>query len=180
MRRVVSRSTMLVALVIAAQPAWALDDRSFAYEVPEGSSVVLREPLNVAVGRAAAFLQSGRQIGKNEGDKFLPTCRFRIKGDKDAARVIAPDSFRVTRVRRDYRIVGAPGRWLVAGPMTAGADPTYEIYGVHLELESAKQPAVWRLTCEELYGWGDFSAWHITLGRVREALGNVVEIRLAE
>jgi hypothetical protein len=163
-----------------AQKVLALDDDSFAYEIPAGSTVVLRQALDVAPGRAAAYLQNGRQIGKYEGDRYVPSCRFRIKGDKDKPRVIKPDTFRVTGVRRGYEIVGLPPGRQVAGFMRASDDPSYEIYSVNLELGSADQPAVWRLSCEKFYAWGEIFPTDISLGQVKQALGGVVQIRLAE
>jgi hypothetical protein len=174
------RWLLIAALLAASRPVAALDDQSYAYAVPTGSTVVLRQALRVEVGEAAAYLQGGRQVGQHGGDKYLPTCRFRIKGGKDEPRVIEPDTFKITDVRRDYTIVQAPRERSPTGQVRVGADPTYEIYGVELDLQSAQQPAVWSLTCEELYGWGDFSAWHITLGRVRQALGDIAEIRIAQ
>lgn len=171
---------LLLVTGTASQKALALDDESFAYDIPPGSTVVLRQALDVPAGRAAAYLQNGQQIGKYEGNRYLPACRFRIKGDKNEPRVIQPDSFKVTRVRPGYEIVGLPPGLQVAGLIWAGDDPSYEIYSVNLELESADQPAVWRLSCEKFYAFGEIFPTDISLGQVKQALGEIVEIRLAE
>jgi hypothetical protein len=163
-----------------SQTVLALDDDSFAYEIPPGSTVVLRQALDVPAGKAAAYLQNGRQIGKYEGDRYLPACRFRITGGKNKPRVIEPDTFRVTRVRPGYEIVGLPPSWQVTGLMRVGDDPSYEIYSVNLELKSADQPAVWRLSCEKFYAFGEIFPTDISLGQVKQAVGGVVQIRLAE
>ncbi len=145
-----------------------------------GSVVKINKRLVVPGGQTRVFLQRGRVVEKTKFDRYYPSCNFEVWRLTKEPTIIHPGSFVVTKVGRDInRVVSLeqPLRVAAMGWWRRDSDHAMIMHTVHIWLQSAKQPNVYRLTCR---GWlaVPAEAEKPTLADMREALGSVASLRL--
>lgn len=169
-------------LLVACQSAAVVGERWF--RPPVGREVVLKAPLTVPAGAARIFLQRGEAKPWRELRQLRPHCHFEVREVRETPQTIHPDTFRVNRVVWGYEQVVrfAPRRVAQAGVLEVGGLaqgiddgglPAVSRY-VRLDLVSAAQPQVMRLTCH-----GRFDDWEEaeepTPEEIRAAVGGWLE-----
>jgi len=151
--------------------------------IPEGSTVVLEQPLELASGSARAFMQSGEVIrpGLLSGvDRFRPVCSFGLEkvDDEPLIRKIEPDRFETGEQYNTTHVRAWPAEGLqVANMGGAGPYPGFLTYEVQIPLASPRQPQVDDLTCEvdRPPNWNG----ELGLETIAEAVGDIVRIERA-
>ena len=164
---------IVVAVLLAGcQAAMVKEARWFRPSL--GSEVVVKAPLTVPADAARVFLQRGEVMGWGEVRQLKPHCHFEVREVFETTQTIRPDTFRVTGVRWGYEQVVRLGAWRVAQAVSSANDglPPIARY-VRLDLASAAQPNVMRLTCH-----GPFEDWEEaeepTPAQILTALGDRV------
>lgn len=171
-------ATMLGGCTLGAPP-------EALYPVAPGMQLVVARPIEVPADATELWFQNGTPYRYIKAF-WDPYCRLRLRGDHERVRTIDPGRFQVTWVRSE-RIVGArelpllaagPGARLLLGSTDAGGDggndPMYFAREVVIELESAEQPDVRRLTCgrrQAVYPVTD-----LTREEIRSALGDYARL----
>jgi hypothetical protein len=179
MNRLGVTATLALSLAAGGCALQTRDTASYNFMVPEGSRVEVLRTITVPPGRTRVFLQAGGGAGQ-----YYPSCNFEVRELKeDEAQTIEPGVFRVARVHRAPHVevvqrapVHLASLTLVGMDGSDGGDamvaPT-----VHMELESAAQPDVTRLTCR-----GGFDhpsdAQYPSIDEIRQALGDWARIEL--
>ena len=148
------------ALALSGCQSGARNDvNSPYYRIPSGSKLILNQELNIPEGQAHIRFSQGRPVGGNSG--YTVSCRFDVRNL--GPRVVHPDSFLITRVEN-------PQEWI--------SQPTTMLFSKIFYLQSASQPDVLDLNCQE---WNDpLMGRDISVPEVREALGDYFTLELAQ
>ncbi len=152
-----------------------------AYIIPTAGSLVrVKSQLVVPPGQTRVFLQRGQVVTKGSLDRYYPSCNFEVWALRQQPTIIHPGTFAVTKTRRDINRVVSLEPVRVAGLGWADYDDgghAMIMHVVHMWLQSAKQPNVYKLTCRS---WLDVpsDAKQPTVADMREALGNRASISL--
>jgi hypothetical protein len=151
-----------------------------AYIIPTAGSVVkINRQLKIPGGQTRVFLQRGRVMAKAKFDRYYPSCNFEVWKLSQEPSVIQPDSFMVIKAGRDINQVVSLETLKVAalGWHRHDDDHAMIMHAVHIYLQSATQPNVYRLTCR---GWlaVPAEAEKPTVADMREALGDYASISL--
>lgn len=161
--------------------------------IPQGSTLVLEQPLAVASGKARVFMQDGQVVrqGLLSGlDRFRSRCSFGLErtGGEPLIREIEPDRFRTgtphTRAHvrhwpeQGIRVAGMSLSIGLSSSERGGANPGYFTYVIEIPLSSSRQPQVDDFTCEV----DRPGTWRGRLGleAIREAAGGIVRVELVE
>lgn len=142
-----------------------------------GSTLVLHRSLDVPVGMARAHIQNGRAVAESALDEFHGYCQFQTRDLSTAEHPLAiqADRFRIARAWLTRHSVDA-GAHLFAGLHLTefdDASPSKVTLGNEMELQSARQPGVYRLSCRY---WADPYDPHLSLAEMRGVLGELVSI----
>ena len=140
----------VITLAGCRSPA-TFDENSFAFIVPRGSKLVLKQPLSIPTGRAHIKFQHGKQVGGV--DEYTVNCRFRVKnlGPQE----VQADTFLITNAGNGEEWVSAPG---------------IRRYFRNMFLKSERQPEVMTMICQV---WSSpHSGRSVSATQMREALGD--------
>ncbi len=177
------RSSVLFCLLIAVlgcQGRYVGDENSPFYAPPAGTTVTLNQSITIPGERTAVYLQGGEVRTFNEVGKYYPHCKFELRTRAPTARELQPDTFAVERVNRETAVswsgiaapqLAAAGVGIVFGTGAEGDGGSPETYATHLYLRSARQPDVYRLTCQQ---WAyPAQGEHVSINEMRRALGAI-------
>jgi hypothetical protein len=148
----------VIALAGCRTPA-TYDVNSFAFIMPRGSKLVLKQQLAIPTGSAHIKFQQGKQLGSV--DEYTVNCQFRVKnlGPQD----IQPDTFLITNAGDGEEWVSAPG---------------IRRYYKNLFLKSDEQAEVMTMICQV---WASPPMGRsISVPQMREALGDYFSFEFAE
>lgn len=162
------------------------DVNSPLFLVPAGARVILQKTVNVQAGQNEIYFQNGDTMPWYKVDIYLPYCALRISSKINAAQVIQPDEFTVTKSYQEtfFQQVLAPDAGPVVRPaafigmvdLDQGGNMEYQVVADVMKLSSERQPNVRALLCTD---WGvPQNESHITLEKMRRALGNAITIDL--
>lgn len=176
------KRSMFVAVFLvlgACQSApTTFDENSTSYPPPAGSKFTLKQELTIPANSAHVDLQGGQAVSLNKLNQYHPYCRLDVRDVRETPQSLQPDEFLVKRVNRQTTDVVAQrsGLLRVRRVSDDNGGPTFMIYRTVFDLESARQPQVRRLTCEQ---WdrpalGD----HLSLRQIRTALGELFTVTL--
>jgi len=151
---------LLCVIVLAGcrTPA-TFDENSFAFIMPRGSKLVLKQSLSIPNGRAHIKFQHGKQVGGV--DEYTVNCQFRVKnlGPQE----IQADTFLITNAGDGEEWVSAPG---------------IRRFFKNLFLKSDKQPEVMTMICQV---WSPpRQGRSVSVPQMREALGDYFSFEFAE
>jgi len=145
----------------------------------EGASLVLKQDLKIAAGKARVFLQNGEVSGWF--DSYQPHCSFEIDSVQHDGVSIQADTFTVSRVQGSIqRVVSrepirVASLQLLAGMAGGGGSQSF-YEGYHFWLTSANQPQVRRMSCFGVYAQ-PYELYPPTVEEIRQVLGSIAEIR---
>ena len=148
----------IIALAGCRTPA-TYDVNSFAFIIPKGSKLVLKQKLTIPTGSAHIKFQQGKQVGGV--DEYTVNCQFRVKnlGPQD----IQPDTFLITNA-------GDGEEWVSA--------PSIRRFYKNLFLKSDEQEEVMTMICQV---WSTPPRGRsISVPQMREALGDYFSFEFAE
>ena len=144
---------------------------------PLPASLDLHQAITIPAERTAVFMQAGRVQSFSELNAYAPHCKFELRALSSNTRTVAPERFTIVRVRDEINVAALAAPLHVAALWLASTEqPTYWVYATAMDLHSASQPEVFRLTCQH---WepGDASfPRHLTVGEMRDALGAVASL----
>lgn len=151
-----------------------------AHTVPDtGSQVKINRELVIPDGHTRVFLQRGRVVAKAKFDRYYPSCNFEVWKLSQEPTAIQPGTFVVSKAGRDInQVVSMDSMKLAAlGWRRHHDDHAMIMHTVHMYLQSATQPNVYRMSCR---GWlaVPADAEKPTIADMREALGNYASISL--
>lgn len=177
---------ILAALLAACQPAYIKgmpNESSPYFQIPTGTQFVLRREITVPAHTDRLYFQDGTIHAWYRVNKYDAYCVLQVDATGSTPRPIEPDKFTVTKVSigHFFQLVQAPARAVRTGftadggaarlidePRSDSGD-TYEVFGSVMQLRSARQPRVRRLTCAD---WGlEQRATYISVSKMRRALG---------
>jgi len=154
-------TSLLVFVIVLAgcrTPA-TYDVDSFAFIMPKGSKLVLKQKLTIPTGSAHVKFQQGKPVGGV--DEYSVNCQFRVRnlGPQD----IQPDTFLITNAGDGEEWVSAPG---------------IRRFFKTLFLKSDEQAEVMTMICQiwATPPWGR----SISVPQMREALGDHFSFEFAQ
>lgn len=178
------------------------DQASRYYDIPTGSSVTVRQGIEIPIGWARAHLQGGRVVAMAALRRYEPYCEIEVNDVSDTPRqVVRAGTFTITRVWREQEIGAVASEVkLAASGAAIGLDfggATRFDFGVgtrfsqadrdggsllvlnvvRLSLNSPEQLQVRELRCTS--GWADrMLALYPTVAEMRGALGELASIEI--
>ncbi len=148
----------VIAVAGCRTPA-TYDIDSFAFIIPKGSKLVLKQKLTIPTGSAHIKFQQGKPVGGV--DEYSVNCQFRVRnlGPQD----IQPDTFLITNAGDGEEWVSAPG---------------IRRFFKTLFLKSDEQAEVMTMICQvwATPPWGR----SISVPQMREALGDHFSFEFAQ
>lgn len=164
--------------------------------IPEGSTLVLNEALNLDRGDARVYMQNGRVMSESVlggMDRLKPRCSFGLEkqGDEALISTIEPDRFTTGPTRNRAYADNWPREGVQVASLSAvvgvGMNASAEdrggslaelTYVLEIPVSSSSQPQVDDFTCtvDRPAHW----AGKLGLEAVREAAGNLVTVELAQ
>lgn len=161
--------------------------------VPEGSILVLEQPLEIPAGAARVFVQEG-QVVQGGTNRFQPYCSFGLErvDDEPLIGTIEPDRFRTGPARNRAYVDARPDPGVQVAAVSfgigigininsrrrGGADPGYLTYVLEIPVRSPRQPQVDDFSCQV----DRPGNWRGRLGleAIQQAAGDIVRVELAE
>lgn len=166
-----------VLILLTAMAATGCQGGGARESAPLPASLDLHQALTIPAERTAVFMQAGRVQSFSELNAYAPHCKFELRALSSNTRTVAPERFTIVRVRDEINVAALAAPLHVAALWLASTEqPTYWVYATAMDLHSASQPEVFRLTCQH---WepGDASfPRHLTVGEMRDALGAVASL----
>ena len=177
-------AALALSAAVAACAMQTRDETSPNYQVPVGTRIELLKPVTVPPGRTRVFFQGGREGGG--AGQYSPSCNLEVREIREEPQTIRPGTFRVTRVHRapfvevvQRRPLRLASLRLAFGTGDGDGGDAMIAPTVHMELESAAQPQVLRLTCRG--GFDDPSyAEYPTVAEIRVALGDWARLEIPD
>ena len=153
--------------------------------IPDGSQLIIRQNLTIPGGKARVYIQYGKVIKENEKDQYLAHCWLQSWKVLEYPQEIKADTFTIKSSSRYEDLVYKTRPLLLAsnskneyalqvsfGSVTAIDQQTV------LHIHSEKQPDIRELVCSY---WDDpANDKHLTLQEIRAALGDIIQLKLAD
>jgi hypothetical protein len=142
---------MLSALLLAGcQTTATTDVNSIWFKIRPGSRLVLNQPVDIPAGEAHIDLQNGRL--SSGVDEYTVNCSLRI--ENLGPHTVRPDSFLITDASDSQE-------WI--------SQPDIMRFYKELRLQSAQQPEVLKLVCQD---WaGPLQGRSVSVGEIENAVG---------
>jgi len=175
----------LAVLLSACQTMYDGNEDSPYYLVPVGSTLILHNAVAIPPQRAGVYLQGGQILPLAQVNQYYPHCKFEVRAPREMAQTVTPDEFAIAKsvqevvhaMRADHIQLARVSVGISIGLGIDGGGPSVQTYATRMDLRSANQPEVFRLTCGQ-WEYPPF-ARHVTIGEMRRALGAVFTLRLA-
>ncbi len=136
------------------------DENSPYFVIPAGSRLVLHQSVTIPAFAAAIYLQGGQWLPWLQVSRYHPHCKFELSEPKNALQTVTADAFVIARTGEETE-----------------TQEGLQIRTRVLELASARQPQVRRLSCAV---WQTPADGRPVSGReLREALGEVFTLEIA-
>jgi len=161
--------------------------------VSHSATVQINQSYDSLPNYSRIYFQGGRQIAKTELDRWTTYCRLHVYNpdmEADYVTSVAAGKFEVVSVRNQFEVVEnshsnpnsnlTPGSVVSVSRSSSRGDwildrmPSFYLYRVNMKLASPDQPDVQSLICSRK--WGTYGDYYPTLGEIRQALGNLIEI----
>jgi len=150
----------LPLLFSSCQNRGETDENSPYFVIPLGSRLVLHQSVTIPAFAAAIYLQGGQWLRWRQVSRYHPHCKFELREPKNAPQTITADEFVIARTGIETE-----------------TQEGLQIQARVLELQSARQPLVSRLSCAV---WQTSATGQPVSGReLRQALGNIFTLELA-
>ena len=148
--------------------------------IPIGSILSLNKKLHIPPGKTGVYIQAGQVMARTALNEYLPNCRFEVNTlNNTEFTVVNEDEFEVYKVMYESELVSSNTVMYASLDKTAyGVSAMADIRTTEFYIKSEKQPDVLRLRCGH---WEDpTDAFHLTYDQVKQALGDLVTIKLAK
>jgi len=154
------------------------DPNSSFYAPPVGSQLILHRAITIPANNTEVRIQNGKVIQSSwDLDTYYANCHFELREIANVERTVQPDSFNVTRVHRDTENVMLNTPTVVASAGAGNGGPPLVDYMTIMDLYSARQPEVMRISCQH---WNDPNdGEHLNINQIRKTLGDLLTLTLA-
>ena len=131
------------------------------------------------------YIQDGRLVYAT--NEYYPFCKFELRDLKETPQVVKPDEFEIYSTSRQadlfvsidkYHLIAGLGVITSFGMFERNdGKPSPIVYGIRMDLRSARQPDVFRLTCGHLQD-PNMEARYLSIKQIWGALGEVFTLQL--
>jgi len=163
---------LLTVLLAACQAGIGYQHAGSRDAPPEISRLVLNEEFSIRPDRASEYIQYGKIMPYDKISEYYPHCNFELRTVSESARVVHPDEFVVTGIYREQYMAKRYRKVMLASAGDDGGNMMMS--ATQLYLESARQPEVFRLNCQQLDE--PFLARHVTTEEIAKALGSLFTV----
>jgi hypothetical protein len=180
----------LVAMLAACQTAsYQRDENSPYYVVPVGSQLILTRELQMNPDQVSVYIQYGKLLSYPAIQKYEPFCKFELFHRIESARTVAPDEISVIKAiqHQSYERFAEAGAWqflplsarqFAQVGMPGQGGPSIKSFTVRMDLRSAKQPEIFRMTCGR---WSAYSSYeNLSIAEIRSTLKPLFTLRLPD
>ena len=176
-----------LGILSACNAALVTDPNARNYVPTPGSTVTVKQRIEVPAGQTRIFLQRGKLITKpSRLDHYWPNCNFEINTLEETSRYIEAGVYTVTRTTRQEKevVFHQPDRIKLAavglgGVMARGDGPAMRFEEVKMRLESAQPSDIRDLACRGVLT-DPVLVEPPTLAEIRQALGKYASIAVPE
>lgn len=180
----------LVAVLAACQTAsYRGDENSPYYVVPVGTQLTLTRELQMNPDQVSVYIQYGKLLSYPAIQKYEPYCKFELFHRIESARTVVPDEISVIKAVQEesYTRFAQAGALQFAAlsarqfAQSGGFDqggPAIRSFTVKMDLRSAKQPEIFRMTCGR---WSAYPSYeHLSIAEIRSTLNPLFTLRLPD
>ena len=178
----ISGTVLLSTLLSACNYIDTKNESTHFYTIPEGSRLILNQPLTIEPEYASVLFQNGKQITNANIDIYKANCSFETYTLSKTKTIIQPDTFLITKVVDEMLSVSleqlkfARLDFSMDGTLFAEGPSNYN-YTTTMYLKSEKQPDVLRMSCTH---WESILYdRYLTTEQVRQALGVVFTLKIS-
>ena len=176
-----------LGLLSACSAPLVTDPNARNYVPTPGSTVTVKQRIEVPGGQTRIFLQRGKLITKpSRLDHYWPNCNFEINTLEETPRYIEPGVYTVTRTtRQEKEVVLQQTRHIqlaavsISGVLARGDGPAMLFEEVKMTLRSAQLSDMRNLACRGVLT-DPVLVEAPTLAEIRQALGNYASISVPE
>jgi hypothetical protein len=180
MLRLTAVVLLISALLAACQIAPLRSDDSPFYKVPSGSKLRLNSKIIIPPNSVKIYIQEGQLVAA--ANQYYPFCRFDVRNLKEIPQPVEPDEIEIYRTSWVTDLIAELNRHsllAMTSRLDFGDKPSPIVYGVQMDLRSAKQPDVFRLMCGHLQD-PNIEARYLSVNQIRATLGKVFTLQLPE
>ena len=141
-------------------------------EVLPGSIFVITQPISIPPDEAGVYIRNGKVQSSNLISRYHPHCRLETNDVLETSQTLSAGEYRVTEVLRDEELesVGVS----IFSEMSL-FDTGIDNYSTTFLLQASNDQKRLDLICQHWVDSGD--AEHLTLDQIRQALGELIEIK---
>jgi hypothetical protein len=168
--------------VAACSARYVGNENSPHYVVPAGSQLELNRPLDIPGGAVSVFIQDGRIMPLAQLDRYSPYCKFELYTLDPNPRTVNPDEIAILRAQQtiEFGLFAAAGHSArgIFGAMMGdkpGGSPL-QTFMTRMQLRSATQPDIYRLTCAEQAFPPEGE--HVSIAEMRRTLGDLFTLTI--
>jgi hypothetical protein len=171
---------MFTLLACQSQPLFEATEIGY---LTVGSILSLNQQLSIDPHSARVYLQHGQRVSVNSVSRVYPNCWFEVNDVIDKPQFVEPGRYRLVGLnhyRRPFGLGSVNERLLVAGLYMGGLfDRSIEIEFITAMKLNAEEGGseIRNFMCKVT---ADSMGRYLTLGEIREALGEVVTIELEQ
>jgi hypothetical protein len=182
--RLIRACMAIHAWILLSACSALLAENTASEMVPDGSHLIVNQLVVIPTNKARVYIQHGKVIAENQRDQYKPYCWFQSWKVLDVPQEIKPDTFKIKSSRRYEEMVHKASPLLLAASthtqntiQLSLASVTAIEQNTVLYIHSENHPDIRELVCGY---WDDpVDDRHLTLQEIRAALGDVVQLKLA-
>ncbi|MEJ2619241.1 MAG: hypothetical protein P8163_03045 [Candidatus Thiodiazotropha sp.] len=149
------------------------------HQIPVGSKLVLKQPLQVSAQQSRLFIQQGETMQLEDFDRYQANCNFELRERGERAQTINPQTFTINRVEGlmvEVVKTSSTNGFVSVGLNDQGTPMVTQ--GYHFWFDAEPRSEVMRLSCRGAFD--DMWASHPpSIEEIKQTLGNLAELQLA-
>lgn len=177
-----SRAFFAAMLLSLAAGCHYIADRNRTYriehDIPDGSALIVEQPLPVAAGRRDLYIQFGQVQPFGQIDRYYPHCEIVLRHLSDRSRVLPVGRYEIYAAGPyvdPHAQLGSPIR--VAGlGLDADPAPSPQLYATRMALRGPPGADAQEMICGELYDPNE--ARYPTIDEIRSVLGSLARLEV--
>ena len=148
------------------------------HDIPDGSVLVVEQPLQVAPGRRDIYIQYGRVQPFGGIDRFYPHCEIVLRHLSDDARVLSPGRYEIFSAGPyvDRYTLGPTATQLTSLGLGGDPPPYPQLYATRMKLRGPAGSDVDEMICGELFEPAE--ARYPGIDDIRAVLGELARLQI--
>jgi hypothetical protein len=149
------------------------------HQIPVGSKLVLKQPLQVSAERSRVFIQLGETMQLEDFDRYQANCNFELRELAAQAQTIQPQTFTINRVEGlMVEVVKTDSTYGVVSVGLNDQGTPMVTQGYHFWFDAEQRSNVMRFSCRGAFG-DMWASQPPSIDEIQQTLGDLAELQLA-